>query len=92
MDLWTAPELGGSPGDFQTEPGRPGHQGVELEVRKQSGKQGGSLSHLPGRSASMCCGCPGFIKDVIQRKESIAKIRGLQTHSVAHSPPLQVFN
>lgn len=91
VDLWTAQELGGSPGDFQAKPSRPGYQGAEVEVRRMSKKQGGSPLP-PGHSASMCCTCPDSIEDAIQRKESLAKKQGLQTPSIAHSPPLQTLN
>lgn len=61
-------------------------------MTRVSGEQGGSPFPLPGHSASMCCRCLGSIEDVIQRKESMAKKQGLQTPSIAHTPPLMTLN
>ena len=90
MDLWTAQELGGPPGDFQAEPGRPGTSWVEVEVRRVSGKQAGTS---PPRAPRFCVShVSGLHRRGVQREESMAEKQGLQTPGVAHTPPGQTFN
>lgn len=71
IDLWTARELGGSPGDFQAKTGWPG-----MPVGGGGGEKGEweqVTAFPPGRYALKGRIHQGPIKDVIQRKESMAK-------------------